>query len=132
MNIIKLLFAVTALNFATAPLFAEDIPLADLKKGVLSGFGQLPQQLDEATRLDKIEVGHMEVVYYYTLVNFSFDQLSFPALKEALRPNINATYCVGDTMKGFRDNGISMLYLYYDKNQELFGTIKTDKSVCAK
>ena len=130
-TIVILLTFIIALS-GTRLQAAEDIPLAALKKGVLSGFGQLPEQIDAGTWLDKVEVGHMEVVYHYRLTNFTYLQLNFAVFKQAIKPNITAMYCTDQNMKAQRDANIAMLYMYYDKNHELLGTIKTDSSVCSQ
>jgi hypothetical protein len=132
MKIVKLVCTLLILSFATTSVVAQDIPLAALKQGIMSEFKTFPVQLDEETRMDKVEVGYNEVVYYYTLVNYTYDQVNFPILSQALRPNILSIYCTGEAMEGFRNSNIHMLYLYYDKNGELMGTIKTNTSHCEK
>ncbi len=130
MKISRFILAMVAYSFVSTATLAQEISLGDLKIAIMSSFTDLPQMLDAETRMDKVEVGHKEVVYYYTLVNYTFEQLKFPDLEKNLRPNITAAYCVGEPMKAFRSSDIAMLYLYYDKNHELMGTIKTNNSHC--
>lgn len=76
----------------------------------------LPMMLDQNTRLDTT---HPEpdktLVYRYTLVNTKIAALDKVKFVESMRPMIVAHYRTNDTMKAFRDGGVTMKYRYSDQ-----------------
>lgn len=109
------------------------MPLVTLKAGLKAMPMKLPSMVDDETRLDRVEGGVDEVLYFYTLVNYSYGMFEDPgALLDSIAPKIRENYCRNDDMAGFRENGIAMLHIYYDKDGELIGTIKTNLTHCAK
>lgn len=132
MNLFHIFSAIIALfAFWAIPVSAQNLPLGDLKAGLRQLPFDLPHMIDEETRLDRVEGGHNEVVYFNTLINYTYDQFPDPQLlMDGIAPAIIQNYCTGPTMAPFRDAGISLLHFYYDKDAELIGTIKTDLSHC--
>ena len=109
------------------------MPLVTLKAGLRAMPLELPTMVDDETRLDRVEGGVDEVLYFYTFVNYSHGMFEDPGtLLDSIAPSIRKNYCESDDMAGFRENGIAMLYIYYDKDGELIGTIKTNLTHCAK
>lgn len=119
-----------AFNFSIA--HAAELSTTDLKAGIKPTNVGLPRMVDEETRLDRIEAGAGEVVYFYTLINYSYDQLNWNTVKESVFKASKINYCEGAQMAAFRDNNVDMLYMYYDKNGEMAGTVKIPRSSCAE
>ncbi|RMD87603.1 MAG: hypothetical protein D6807_07540 [Alphaproteobacteria bacterium] len=125
-----LTLAIVSINAAAA---RAGMPLPTLKAGLRAMPLELPAMVDEETRLDRVEGGVDEVLYFYTLVNYEYAMFADPrALLDNIAPNIRENYCQSDDMAGFRENNIAMLHIYYDKDGELIGTIKTNLTHCAK
>ncbi len=126
---IGLILCATGLWFT--PSLAQTLSLGDLKAGLRQMPMELPYMIDEETRLERVEGGHNEVLYFNTLINFTYDQFPDPqVLLDGIAPVIIQSYCVGETMAAFRNAGISLLHFYYDRNGELIGTIKTNLTNC--
>ncbi len=76
----------------------------------------LPMMVDKETRLDNTMAGpDKTIIYRYTLVNMSAADVPKDKLVTAIRPRVVATYKTNDSMKDFRNNGVTMQYQYFDK-----------------
>ncbi|MHA1543582.1 MAG: hypothetical protein ACTSU8_00420 [Alphaproteobacteria bacterium] len=109
---------------------AAEVSTAELKAAIIEANVTLPKMVDEETRLDRIEAGANEAVYFYTMVNWNYDQLDWDVVADFVFQNSATNYCTGADMVGFREANIDMLYIYYDKNGEMVGTVKVPHTVC--
>jgi hypothetical protein len=76
-----------------------------------------PVMLDQTTRLDGTIAGPGKIlVYRYTLVGLSFDDVDTSAMKAYLLPRILNNVKTSEDMKAFRENEVTMHYDYYDMN----------------
>ncbi len=77
----------------------------------------LPMMVDKETRLDNtMAAPDKTIVYRYTLINMSAADIPKDKLISGVRPQVVTTYKTSDSMKDFRNNGITMQYHYSDKN----------------
>lgn len=76
-----------------------------------------PMTIDAETRLDTtVALPGNKFQYMYTLVNFKKDQIDVDTLKKTMRPSILNTIKTNPDLKTFRDNNVTMIYNYRDKN----------------
>jgi len=77
----------------------------------------LPVMLDSETRLDStMALPGKKFSYYYTLVNYSVDELDIENFENIMKPTILNGLKTNSDLKGFRDNKVTMIYFYKDKN----------------
>ncbi len=89
----------------------------------------LPMMVDKETRLDNtVVLPNKTIVYRYTLVNMNAADIKKGDLTTALRPQVLNSYKTDESMKSFRENGVTMQYQYSDKN----GAVITSFSVNPK
>ena len=80
---------------------------------------QCPMMVDKDTRLDNAMGGPGKVfTYNYTLINHSLAQLNIPDLQAYLRPRLIANAESSADMKSFRDNSVTLVYRYNDKDNK--------------
>ena len=78
----------------------------------------LPMMVDAETRWDSTISGPgKSIIYLYTLVNLSKDpDFDADEFANILRPTLVNQYRTNDSLKWYRENGISIHYQYSDKN----------------
>lgn len=133
MKTAKFLLAVFPLlfGFAVSQASAEGLFSATVLKSALAEANKgLPVMIDQDTRMDRIEAGHDEAVYFFTLVNHTYDQFDWKLVTANVLAGAKPNYCTNPDMALFKNGHISMLYIYYDKNGELAGTVKIPSTIC--
>jgi len=76
-----------------------------------------PQQVDSETRLTAITGQELLTVkYHYTLVNLLRANVDTVMFKKALWPGLLSYIKVSDGLKVMRENGVTFIYAYNDKN----------------
>jgi hypothetical protein len=82
----------------------------------------LPIMVDSETRLDSLmALPDNAIQYFYTLVNYSKDEINIEDFKNELSPMVLNNIKTNSDLKSFKDNKITMIYSYRDKNNnELF------------
>jgi hypothetical protein len=122
-SIVAALSAVIAFN-AVKHLFPSkssslDTTLMQASSEINKG---LPVMLDKETRLDTTTaLPGKSLLYKYTLVNFTAKDVSKDDLITKVKPISVNVYKTSDTMKTFRNKGVTMVYQYYDKNGVFIG-----------
>jgi len=83
-----------------------------------------PVMVDKDTRLEGAEVlpGHT-LMYKYTILSVTRDQVPPGKLEAALRPNILKSFKTSSEMASMRRLGVTLIYRYNDKNGELIGDV---------
>ena len=90
-----------------------------LKEAVVVLNKSYPQMGDSETRIDSVNSPQEKTIaYYYTLVNKSKDELDIPKLRAALTPHIIDAIKTKDELRSFRENSVTFIYKYNDKNNE--------------
>lgn len=110
----------------------------ELLKFVYEYNKKLPQEIDEYTRLDKIKIEKMTIIYNHTiLVNSSdLDSSTFPKIKEEMKKNGIEELCTNKKTKPLLNMGISYkrkyrtqdnkyAFLYIVSGKDCDDTIKT-------
>ncbi len=78
---------------------------------------ECPQMIDNQTRIDSAKVrDHKILVYYYTLPTQLKSELNSESLKQYLKPQIISNIKNSERMKFIRENDITLVYKYLDKN----------------
>jgi len=76
----------------------------------------LPMMIDSETRLDAVIAYSKTLLSVYTIVNFSRDEIDTNELKNNAYPQLlNGIKTISD-LKMFRDNKVTWVYLYRDKD----------------
>jgi hypothetical protein len=77
----------------------------------------LPKTVDAQTRLDTtIPLPDKTFQYVYTLVNYSKAQLNLKDMEKQMRPFLLNGIKTNDKMNFFRDNKVTLIYSYRDKD----------------
>jgi hypothetical protein len=77
----------------------------------------LPMVLDKDTRLDTTIPGPgNRFTYFYTMLNYTVEQLDTNKLRSILTPNLINNYKTNKSMDEFRENNVELHYFYRDKN----------------
>lgn len=90
----------------------------------------MPKMLDAETRLDSTSVDNETLNYHYTLVNVSKESAkNFTEVKERMKVEAQENLDTNAAMKDYRENDISLHYIFTDKEQNLVFdyTVKHDK-----
>jgi len=81
----------------------------------------LPMMIDSETRIDStIALPGKTFQYFYTLINYSKDQLDAEDFEKRLRPLILNSIKTNTDMENFRKNKVTLVYLYRDKDGNEF------------
>lgn len=88
-----------------------------------------PQQIDNDTRLDKVQGGPgKRFAYYYTLVNIDSERLPKEVFDEKIGPEIKKNAINGDGVQTMLKKGITVEYHYTGKNGKKISHISIDPS----
>jgi len=78
-----------------------------------------PIMIDQETRLDNaVAMPNKSFQYNYTLINLNKSEISIDTVKKYLEPSIINNVRTNPDLKIYRDNKITMIYYYRDKNGE--------------
>ena len=81
--------------------------------------------LDEETRLEKVVFTKPSlIIYNYSLVNVSKQNVDTVEFRTALWPGILSTIRVDNNLSGLRERQMNFEYRYFDKSKELIYTFK--------
>jgi hypothetical protein len=82
-----------------------------------------PVMADKVTRLDSTSVGPMSFSYHYTVDGIPSENMSQAFFDTALRPGIVSKYRTGSELETFRNDGVTVNYIYSDPNGKQFAVI---------
>jgi hypothetical protein len=78
-----------------------------------------PVMIDQETRFDRtVALPNKIFQYYYTFVNASKDAINVEVVKSTLYLSILGGIKSSEELKAFREYGVTMIYIYHDKNGE--------------
>lgn len=103
---------------------------AELQQAADAVNQQTPMMLDAETRLDKASTGNKQFKYHYSLINYTAAELDSEKFKAALRPTLIQTSCT--QLKPFFDRGVSVVYMYNDKNGKNVASLTLTGKDCGK
>ena len=102
--------------FGAQQFFKPDLE-SELKEVVLELNKQTPMQIDEYMRLDSAaSKGTTNLIYYYSLFDMDKSEVNLDTVNKYLRPGIIENVITNPDLKVFRDNNITLDYIYYDKS----------------
>jgi hypothetical protein len=88
-----------------------------------------PQFVDADTRMDSSSsFKDSKFIYYYTIPNKIKTELDIDGIKKRLRPQIITKIRNTPEIKFFRDNNITLVYNYFDKNNKKILSIEAEPS----
>lgn len=105
-------------NYVVRNYFLEDINFdQELMKTSEELNKNCPFIIDQDTRLDNtIVLPGKKLVYNYTLINLSIDDLNVEELEQNLKPRILNNVKTNTDLRNFRENSVTMVYKYNDKD----------------
>ncbi len=81
----------------------------------------MPIMLNQELRLDSINIGSgNSMIYNHTFVNHYVDQLDVDSFFETNRSALIKKIFINPDLKIFRDNKVTMIYSYKDRNGRMF------------
>ncbi|MBO5566150.1 MAG: hypothetical protein J5934_02865 [Succinivibrio sp.] len=110
-----------------------------LSKWAESMRSSLPMKLNEQISLTDLKVGPSRRLEYVYVINIPFeaykqafpDQKAFIKDQETALNTTKKSYCNGDAMKSFRENGIFVHYTYFSSdNKPLFEIEDFNQEIC--
>jgi len=97
---------------------------SQLKEAANEANKSCPMMIDKETRLDNtMALPGNKFQYSYTLVNYVKDSVNADQLQKALQPGILNGVKTNPDLKIYRENKVTMVYSYYDKNKAFITTI---------
>jgi len=107
-------------------LFNSDASIDKQLMQIASEFNKsCPIMVDKETRLNNVVASTGKtVIYNYTLVDLSLEQVKIPQLQDYIRPRAINNVKTSPDMKMFRDNKVTMVYRYSDKAGKFLCDIK--------
>jgi len=80
--------------------------------------------VDDITRLDSAtRISGNSFLYSYTITSLEARQIDTAKAKKVLMPNIISNIKTNPKMKIFRENKVTLIYNYKDKNGEYFFSV---------
>lgn len=96
-----------------------------------------PLQVDANTRLDSVVTHQNVLMYKYTLLNVSLENIAqseIGEIKESVNSEMTSrlkrTICQGDSMKPLRERGVDFRYIYFDASGNEITNISISSSEC--
>lgn len=78
-----------------------------------------PMMVDSETQLDNaIALPDNKFQYNYTLVNYTINEIDLEQLQANIEPGIVNNVRTNPDLKTYRENSVTMVYAYKDKNSE--------------
>lgn len=103
-----------------------------LKQEVILMNKSLPIMLDGATRLDRAEFQGNQLSYYYTLVLASIEWIKLDKFSDQKKKLFLDSSCDKDGLLPALEEGISVNFIFFDKNNIEVTTVSINHSDCQK
>lgn len=88
---------------------------------------QLPQLIDEQTRLDKVIAEDSTTLkYLFTFITESKDSIDIETFSKEMKIYFNNEYKTNEQFKFFRDNNIKLIYEYHDQYDNYVTSVHID------
>ncbi len=91
---------------------------------------QLPEMVDDEKILEATSGFNKQFSYYFTLVDYSIDEIDIDAFRSQLRPRHINDVCSSDNLEPFLKEGVTISYVYADKERNEFTTISVSPGDC--
>ncbi|HLW09019.1 MAG TPA: hypothetical protein VKX35_01355 [Fermentimonas sp.] len=88
-----------------------------------------PVMLDQYTRFDQASVTNENIFQYiYTILNSTNPDSLIGVVESSVRANIKREFSVNPQLMFFKENNVSVEYVYNDENSKVIKTIRIDSS----
>ena len=106
--------------FAAQQLFFKPVSFDEAMMEAASELNKTcPIMVDQDTRLDNaVALSENIFQYNYTLINLNKSEVNIDTVKKYVEPGLINNVKTNPDLKAFRDNKITMVYYYKDKNGE--------------
>jgi hypothetical protein len=85
----------------------------------------LPIMMDSETRLDStMALPGKEYVYFISLINYAVDEIDIEDFEKEIKQNLINNARTNSSMEIFRNNNVTLIYVYRDKNMNEIVTVK--------
>lgn len=108
------------ISFGVQQYFAKPVSFDQAMMTAASEINKnCPMMIDNETQLDNtLALPDNKFMYNYSLINYAIDELDIEELRKNIEPGIINNVRTNPDMKAYRDNEVTMVYSYKDKNQE--------------
>ncbi len=111
----------------------EETSIADVLKASVTAINKTtPQMVDSETRLDSSYALENKLVYKYTMINYSVDDLDTEKFQEIIIKQVTGFVCTSPDMKYFVDNAVDVAYSYFDKDSKYITEANVKTAECSK
>ncbi len=111
----------------------EETSIADVLKASVTAINKTtPQMVDSETRLDSSYALENKLVYKYTMINHSVDDLDTEKFQEIIIKQVTGFVCTSPDMKYFVDNAVDVAYSYFDKDSKYITEANVKTAECSK
>ena len=91
---------------------------------------QLPDMVDNEKILEATSGYNKQFIYYFTLVDYSIDDIDIEAFRTQLTPRHIDDVCNSESLEPFLKEGVTISYVYADKDRNEFTTISVSLMDC--
>ena len=91
---------------------------------------RLPDMVDENTVLEATSGSNTFFSYFYTLLNYSIDDVDVDAFVKRMQPELVKGVCGSIKLQEFLDLGVSIRHVYSDKDRIEFTSISITPADC--
>jgi uncharacterized lipoprotein YajG len=111
----------------------EETSIPDVLKASVNAINKTtPQMVDSETRLDSSYALENKLVYKYTMINHSVDDLDTEKFQEIIIKQVTGFVCTSPDMKYFVDNAVDVAYSYFDKDSKYITEANVKTAECSK
>lgn len=96
---------------------------SDLQEIASDANKDLPEMIDEGTRIDYVTGGDGTLTYNYTLINNDKTDFEYNFFQKSLKEEMTKNICTNPDYDSFIENNIVLKYKYFDKNKILIDEI---------
>ena len=89
-----------------------------------------PYMVDKETKAISISSEEGQIIYKYSMINFTAQQLKNKDFMIKMKDKITNNFCNDKERVGYLQRGVSFVYMYYEKDQNLAGSFTIDKNAC--
>lgn len=83
----------------------------------------LPEMVDEDTRIDYVTGGDDSLTYYYTLINNESTDFEYGIFQKDIKQGMIKNICINPDYDFYKENNIVLNYNYFDKNKNFIDKI---------
>lgn len=89
-----------------------------------------PYMVDEETKAFSISSEEGQIIYKYSMINFTAQQLKNKDFITEMKDKITNNFCNDKERVDYLQRGVSFVYIYYGKDENSAGSFTIDKNAC--